>query len=173
MNEAEYQEQILYLMRSCRTCDLTGLGNYRAFYEYVTSLVQLGVRFSVVLFDMTNLKAANTELGHFGADDVLRRVAELIRGGGWDHVFRHGGDEFAVVLPHASVRVGLQVRDRIEVKVGVSYLASGTMLRVVGAAGSWLPTDDLETVLNETDKALERRKVRVKCSGNGRKESKS
>lgn len=122
--------------------------------------------FAVVLFDMTNLKAANEELGHFGADAVLARVGGLVRDG-FDHAFRHGGDEFAVVLPCANLGGGMLVRDRIEKRVGVSYLDCGAVVCLVGAVGTWVPGTDLGMMLNKTDKALEQRKVRVK-DGTGR-----
>jgi diguanylate cyclase (GGDEF)-like protein len=156
-------------MERCRTDKLTGLGNYLAFREYVGNLVALGVAFSVILFDMTNLKAANEALGHFGADVLLANVGGMIRKGA-DHVFRHGGDEFAIVLACAPTGGALKVRDRIEEQVGVSYLRCGSMVRIVGEVGTWVPDLDLDHTLNQIDKALERRKAKVKCSAGRNRE---
>jgi len=159
--EDEYQEAILLLMRDKRTDSLTGLGNYFAFQEYVRNLEALGVGFSVVLFDMTNLKAANEELGHFGADAVLHQVGQRIRCG-YDHVFRHGGDEFAVVLPRCALGGAQAVRDRIEKAVGVSRLKSGKPVAAVGACIQVTPDVSLTAQLNRCDKNLELRKAELK-----------
>ncbi len=155
MNDLE--EFAVRLMREARTDDLTGLGNRRAFMDYCRLLQAMGITFGVVLLDMTNLKRANEVLGHFGADKLLRRVGQSIRGGGWDTVYRHGGDEFAVVLPWCGD--GTKVRDRIEAVVGVNVLVDGTRVAAIGAVGKVAPTSDLCGILNRADKELERRKT--------------
>lgn len=144
------EDRILQLMQRCRTDELTGLGNYRAFREHVTMLRALGVPHVVVLFDMTNLKAANTELGHFRADELLRRMGQILRRE--DAAYRHGGDEFALVLvdcddPDAVLR-------RVEAMFGVVRLPSGAPVRPVGVVA--------RAELNAADQELERRKEKVK-----------
>lgn len=158
----EYETRIVDLMKKSRTDELTGLGNYRAFREYLSMLRELGVGFSVLLFDMTNLKRANEDLGHFGADVVLRNVAELVRED-QDAVFRHGGDEFAVVLPCCPMGGAVQVMERIEQRVGKSMLPSGHVLRLVGAACQVTPDVDLLGEMNRADRRLERRKAQLKA----------
>lgn len=154
----EYEDTIARLMRERRTDALTGLGNYTGMVEYCDHLVKLFVPFSVVLLDMTNLKRANELLGHFGADVLLSNVGAAIRGDGWDAVFRHGGDEFAVILPGAPLGGALSVRDRIEAAVGLNELPDGTPVRAIGAVAHVPPGGDLHAELNRADKALEQRK---------------
>jgi len=165
--EREYEDQIARLMAEKRTDELTRLGNYRAFREYIMLLRDLGVGFSVVLFDMTNLKKANEALGHFGADILLCNVGQLIRGSARDgaasdSVFRHGGDEFAVVLPCCPTGGALRVRDDIESAVGVTIIKDGYKVQAVGAVCTIVPGMDLDAELNRADKELERRKAKVK-----------
>jgi diguanylate cyclase (GGDEF)-like protein len=155
MNDLE--QLAVRLMTDARTDDLTGLGNRRAFMDYCRLLQAMGITFGVVLLDMTNLKRANEVLGHFGADKLLYRVGVAIRSGGWDTVYRHGGDEFAVVLPWCSD--GTKVRNRIEAVVGVNVLADGTRVAAIGAVAHVAPDADLCGILNQTDKELERRKA--------------
>lgn len=157
MNDLEHYA--VRLMGEARTDDLTGLGNRRAFMEYCRNLQKLEVPFVVVLLDMTNLKRANTVLGHFGADALLQRIGGIIRAG-WDAVYRHGGDEFAVVLPWCGD--GTKVRNRIEATVGVNVLTDGTRVAAIGAVGKITPTSDLCSILNRTDKELEWRKAEWK-----------
>ncbi len=154
MNDLE--QLAVRLMTDARTDDLTGLGNRRAFMDYCRLLQAMGITFGVVLLDMTNLKRANEVLGHFGADALLQRVAAIIRTG-WDVGYRHGGDEFAVVLPWCGD--GTKVRNRIEGAVGVNVLADGTRVAAIGAVAHIAPDADLCGILNQTDKELERRKA--------------
>ena len=156
-----YEEQIVRLMSERRTDRLTGLGNYTAFREHVEMLHSLRQVFTVILFDMTNLKATNSELGHFGADEVLREVGAGIRG--YDHVFRHGGDEFAVILPGDDVWAARAVRERIEDMVGCRWLECGKPVRLVGRATVIHWSKDLDAQLNECDSELEVRKRTVKA----------
>lgn len=158
--QQHYEDQIVRLMASARTDALTGLGNYRAFWEHCEALSE----FAVVLLDMTNLKRANLILGHFGADGLLQRVAGAIRGGGWDAVFRHGGDEFAVVLPKVTRTAAWMVRERIEQAVGTFTLSDGTQVRAIGAVAYVTPGVDLGMELNRADHELERRKAEWKAS---------
>lgn len=162
MNDLE--QQIVRLMADVRTDALTGLGNYWAFMEHCATLSKMGVSFAVVLLDMTNLKRANAILGHFRADSLLQRVAGAIRGGGWDAVFRHGGDEFAVVLPRATRTAAWAVLDRIECVVGTFTLSDGTRVRAIGAVAHVAPGTEWFDELNRADRELERRKAEWKAS---------
>lgn len=55
----------------------------------------------LVFVDLDNFKAINDTLGHKTGDEVLVRIADLIKSKfrvqRWDNVFRIGGDEFAVI----------------------------------------------------------------------------
>ncbi len=158
--ETEYQEQIIQLMKDKRTDQLTGLGNYCAFREYVHNLSSMGCVFSVVLFDATNLKAANEELGHFGADALLHKIGQKIRD--YDAAFRYGGDEYAVVLPSCSLGEAKAVRDRVEMAVGVRWLSSGHPVTLVGECAQIRSDVDLDRQLNRCDNLLEKRKISTK-----------
>jgi diguanylate cyclase (GGDEF)-like protein len=88
-----------------RVDPLTGLRNRRAFDE--TLAVEIararagGTLLSVALLDIDGFKALNDRLGHLEGDNCLkavaRRLEEVKRAP--DHLFRWGGDEFAVILP--------------------------------------------------------------------------
>lgn len=88
---------------------LTGLPNRARLVERIEVALrhaaQRGRIAAVMLLDLDRFKGINDTLGHAAGDEVLRRVAERLRGvlrdGGT--VARLGGDEFAIVLTAADV----------------------------------------------------------------------
>jgi len=90
---------------------LTGVGNRRAFDEEIEAFMRLrerhSLRVTLMLIDLDNFKLVNDTLGHVGGDRLLRDVATQIaaRMRAGDHVYRYGGDEFAVLAQGEGVRI--------------------------------------------------------------------
>jgi diguanylate cyclase (GGDEF)-like protein len=91
-----------------RVDPLTGLGNRRAFDETLeVEIARAGASggaLSIALIDVDGFKALNDRLGHLQGDRCLKLVAEGLERTkrSQDHVFRWGGDEFAMILPGAN-----------------------------------------------------------------------
>jgi diguanylate cyclase (GGDEF)-like protein len=85
-----------------QTDHLTGLGNHRAYQaamqEAVSGVERSGEAFALCLVDVDNFKAVNDTYGHPAGDEVLVRLAELLREPKEAQAFRFGGDEFAVLI---------------------------------------------------------------------------
>jgi diguanylate cyclase (GGDEF)-like protein len=91
---------------AARTDPLTGLGNRLAWDEATGSAqeaVDAGAVYSVVSLDVDGLKDINDQYGHAAGDELLRRCADVIREhcSDVDLAVRMGGDEFAILVPHA------------------------------------------------------------------------
>jgi diguanylate cyclase (GGDEF)-like protein len=95
---------------------LTGLLNRRAFDEHLEQmLAEAGeTPVTVALLDVDGFKAVNDTGGHAVGDEVLATLARIfmrtVRAN--EHVFRIGGDEFAVVIAGAT-EAGVRAGERI------------------------------------------------------------
>lgn len=100
----DLDEQHQELRRQAWTDELTGAGNRRAFDQVLADTVRLAQRdwrfFGLMLFDIDDFKQYNDHHGHDVGDEVLKEIVELLRASirRGDHIFRIGGDEFAVLF---------------------------------------------------------------------------
>jgi len=99
---------------------LTGLFNRRYFDENleheVSRALRQGFSLHLLCIDLDGLKAYNDKYGHQQGDNLLRELAEVILENirkDVDSAYRYGGDEFAVILPHANRQQALMVAQRL------------------------------------------------------------
>ena len=112
------------LIRMATKDSLTGAGNRRALESRLQDLVAAQRRkpepASLLLFDIDHFKIINDRHGHATGDDVLRRVAEIVRLRirVTDSMYRIGGEEFVVLLEGQSIdrasRLAEQLRTLVE-----------------------------------------------------------
>ena len=102
-----------------RTDDLTGLLNHGTFEDWLARSVAGADPTSLVMIDLDGFKLVNDALGHQAGDRLLREIAKAIVAAAResDHVFRYGGDEFAVLLPRTESAAALQVAERIRAAI--------------------------------------------------------
>jgi diguanylate cyclase (GGDEF)-like protein len=106
---------------------LTGLLNRRSFRveldHYVSFTARYGGQGAVMVIDIDGLKEVNDRLGHQPGDNLIRRVARLLRERvrGTDIVARLSGDEFAVLMPQADVEGALQLGEDLRAEVAEGF----------------------------------------------------
>lgn len=108
------------LERLAMTDALTGLGNFRAFGEALKAEAararRQGEPMALAYIDLDNFKSVNDRFGHEAGNTLLRRFAtsigESVRRD-VDRAYRIGGDEFAVLLPGASLDAAREVAARL------------------------------------------------------------
>jgi diguanylate cyclase (GGDEF)-like protein len=111
------------LQQLSREDPLTGIGNRRAMHESLEEIHEIARRFgapySVVMLDIDHFKAYNDLCGHPRGDEVLRGVAEALRGGlrQVDQLYRYGGEELLVVLPQTGLEGALGAAERFRARV--------------------------------------------------------
>lgn len=113
----------LDLHRMAQTDVLTGLLNRRAFEEILRrELLRCqhnGGILGLMLIDLDYFKQVNDTLGHFAGDDVLRRIATVLRDGTRpsDVLARYGGEEFVVLLRNAGEQESQMAAERIRLRI--------------------------------------------------------
>ncbi len=118
---------------------------------------------SVLLIDIDDFKKINDTFGHEVGDQVLCHVATLLQKGARreDFVYRYGGEEFAILLPHTSKENAILLADRH--RRSVEQVWSGCAVTVsIGVASRSLHVSTSSAVLRQADTALYRAKAQGK-----------
>jgi diguanylate cyclase (GGDEF)-like protein len=155
----------LALHKMAQTDSLTSLLNRRAFEENLRRELQRcdrsGAMLGIMLIDLDYFKQVNDSLGHFAGDDVLRRIAMVLRDGTRpsDVLARYGGEEFVVLLRNAGVDESMIAAERIRLLIAnLSGLPGSVNLTAsIGVAVSQ-PKDNATEFLLRADEALYRSK---------------
>ncbi len=117
LREAERQAAVLrtYALED----PLTGLGNRRSAERRLGSMPLGDAPLSLAVVDVDRFKEVNDDTSHSHGDEVLRRVADLLREHcrTGDEVYRWAGDEFLVVLPEATENQALMAMERLRAAV--------------------------------------------------------
>jgi two-component system cell cycle response regulator len=105
------------------TDPLTGLYNRAYFHEALGVEFRRAQRYkhpmTLVLLDLDHFKQVNDNLGHTAGDQALREVSLRLRqtARSTDVVARHGGEEFAMILPETDLEHGLIAAERFRAAV--------------------------------------------------------
>lgn len=120
------------LMRTLATTDpLTGLANRRQLSRFLANPARDGRRLALIVMDVDRFKQYNDTYGHLAGDQLLVRLAEILRGFFLDApmIARYGGDEFVVAFhctspasaaTHVDEMLNRRSRDRVPVSVGIA-----------------------------------------------------
>src|SRR3989442_14050801 len=97
--------------------------------------------FAVVMADVDLFKRYNDEHGHPAGDEVLKRVAAIMREASRDvdFVARYGGEEFLIMLPETELEGATEFAGRVRKKLAKDKLPPGGITVTLG--GSPFPMD--------------------------------
>lgn len=143
---------------------LTGLKNRSHFQKFLADEVerarQSGTRGAVLFIDLDNFKEINDTFGHQKGDEVLMRIAHILKANlrDGDAIARLGGDEFAAVLPRTDLKEARKVAERLLALFQREVLRSQkrifTVRASIGIAPYPHPTTCPQSLLGEADLAM-------------------
>jgi diguanylate cyclase (GGDEF)-like protein len=146
---------------------LTGIANRRTFFEQAERLLQRCRKdhqpLALIVFDLDHFKSINDSNGHAVGDEVLRSFVASVRGllRPNDLFGRHGGEEFAVALPDATLDTATVVAERIRHAFTRSpFTLDGQPVMATVSAGVAIaePSWTFEMLMNTADMAMYRAK---------------
>lgn len=159
------------LERLSVTDSLTGLHNRRHLMSTLVAETHRSQRhkrpFAVLMIDVDHFKQYNDTYGHLAGDEVLERVATVLREETRqeDYAARYGGEEFVVSLPETAPERSLEVAERIRRRMArerfeLSRDDKAKITLSIGVAGFPEDGEAPEALLAAADAALYQAKQR-------------
>ena len=161
------------LVEHARIDPLTGLWNRRALTDRLdqefANIRRNGGSVAFVMADIDHFKRVNDTYGHRIGDEVISRVAEVLRGQSRqsDLPVRYGGEEFSVLLPDESIESAAALAERCRKDIEeICVSSAGQEVRVTASFGvsDTNITDSPESLIESADAAL----YQAKDSGRNR-----
>jgi len=114
---------------------------------------------SAIMFDLDRFKAVNDQYGHSAGDNVLVKVAQVIRREcrESDVAIRYGGEEFLIFVPSGLSRQVRQLAERIrdQIKNLIVYLDGHQVsIAISGGIATHLPGEPLEKLIDRADQMM-------------------
>ena len=153
------------LAEHATTDPLTGLYNRRSLQKQLDlELVRAGRGrhpLAVILLDIDHFKRFNDTFGHQAGDEVLKRVAGVIRKGirTSDIAGRYGGEELITILPEATAQAALMRAEAIRREIEAQHLeydgnSLGSLTASFGVAVFPDHASDSASLIRVADNAL-------------------
>ena len=146
---------------------LTELQNRKIFDQYLIAAIKDAQRnnktFTLILFDIDNLKQINDKYGHATGDKVIKATADYIRGfiRKNDMLARWGGDEFALIfkcdINTAQKIINRTVKTRIKDPLLIKYNVNTSI-----GLTEYKPGDKVDSIFERADSALYKKKEESK-----------
>ena len=164
VRERELRQALERLTHEAITDPLTGLYNRRFLYDALAREAEAAKRkqipFSVILLDIDRFKHVNDTWGHDAGDIVLREIASLLEQSvrGSDIAVRHGGEEFAILLPETPLDTAVERAESLRRELaGKDIACDGGRVRVTasfGVAEYGSCTADPDSLMKAADAAM-------------------
>ena len=167
LKESEERYRILSV-----TDALTGLYNSRHFYDRLHTEIERAERYArplaLAIIDADNFKRINDTHGHLQGDRVLQMLARVIclslrR---TDSAYRYGGEEFAIIMPEATLEAAAVVAERLRQSFCETpiHAEDGSELNCSVSVGvtEYVPGESAESLVRRADDGTYQAKRRGK-----------
>lgn len=152
---------------------LTNLGNRKAFAEQLNSALDQAQRqqthLALMYIDLDRFKEVNDRFGHDTGDALLMAIAERMRNTlrHPDRVYRLGGDEFTLLMPHTSLEAAEKLAERVLAALGMPFILNEVSIDFVtpsiGIALYPEHAQNAESLIKAADNAMYQAKQQRNC----------
>lgn len=139
---------------------LTGVSNRLKFSETFAGLAAMSVRYgepvSCLMLDIDHFKAINDLCGHPTGDAVLIKIAGMIQDNirETDHLFRWGGEEFLLLLPHTDTKDAAVAAEKLRAVAERTDFGCEMPVTVSLGAATLAPGESAECFVSRADAAM-------------------
>jgi diguanylate cyclase (GGDEF)-like protein len=162
-NALQYHQAMQLAMQD----SLTNLGNRRYFDDQLKRAMHNANRqhekVGLILMDLNKFKAINDNYGHSIGDQVLMQFSDVLRTcvRDSDSIFRFGGDEFAIIVEHASEDALDIIQNRIDGALKTNIILSKYQVGCSLGTTFMNRADNEHTLFERADAALYREKIKT------------
>jgi diguanylate cyclase (GGDEF)-like protein len=160
------------LEKASITDTLTGLFNRRrldqGFDQELDRAIRYGHPLTLILIDLDRFKAINDTHGHQTGDEVLQKVAGILRQEvrSTDTVGRWGGEEFLIICPETDLTGAVAMAEKLRSTIATAAWPPGTHMTGSFGIAQFRDGDSMKDLVARADAAL----YRAKTSGRNRVE---
>jgi diguanylate cyclase (GGDEF)-like protein/PAS domain S-box-containing protein len=155
----EYEEKIKYLSFHDK---LTGLYNRAYFEEEIEKMDHTrNLPLSIIMGDVNNLKTINDTFGHQHGDQLLVRIAEVLKScfRRSDVISRWGGDEFSAILPYTTRERGIEIINRVKKECQRRSTLTLPLSISFGIATKEKGSENINSIVSEAESKMYHHKI--------------
>lgn len=157
--------QQLQLEALADTDGLTKVHNRTSCDRMLADMCEKRAAFSLIMVDMDDFKQINDTHGHLAGDAVIKEVIDAIKREirQNDVVARWGGEEFVVILPHATLEGAREIARRVKDLIAKIEFdgKTGCVTASMGVT-AFIEGDDMRSIINRADRLMYEAKSRGK-----------
>ncbi len=141
--------------------NLTGIFNRSKFEQELKNEIERIQRyntesFSLIFFDIDHFKSINDKYGHLEGDNVLRKIAQLIKSNvrSIDTMARWGGEEFVIIMPVTVIENALIVTQKLRKLISDTKFENIGCITCSFGISEFKKGDNLQSIILRADKAM-------------------
>ncbi len=153
-------ESVSMLYEAAIHDEKTGLYNNKFFetvFEMEAEKAKRGQqKLSMIMTDIDHFKQINDTLGHMKADELLKRLADVMRKQirKSDIVCRFGGEEFIILLPETNLEKAKKFAVRLKAAIHSDSVLKKYHVNVSGGISQYKDKEPRKNLKERVDKAL-------------------